>query len=181
MWFLGIEGTTAVLGQDVDADADFSDLLDALNIALMVSMEWNRNDWFLYLDPIFASLETDFEAPGPLPVSGSVEADLLIVDLGVGYEINGNFDVYAGTRYFDADITVVPSMLPSSDIGDDWTDFLIGLRLKRELGEKWTLAGKADVAVAGDSDSAYYLQFVFMRHFGENKHLDLGWRHYSVD
>lgn len=182
LWMLGIDGQTAVLGQNADVEAEFSDLLDALNFALMVSMEWNRGNGFVYLDPMFSALEINFETPGPLPLGGTVESDMIIADLGAGYEINDTFDIYAGVRYFDNDITVTPNTIPTpASIGDDWTDFLLGFRVHTELGEKWSVAGKADVAVAGDSDSAYYLQFIFMRHFGENKHLDIGWRHYDVD
>ena len=32
LWMLGLDGTTAALGQDVDVDASFSDIVDVLNI-----------------------------------------------------------------------------------------------------------------------------------------------------
>lgn len=182
LWFLGIDGTTAVLGQDTNVEADFGDLLDVLNIALMVNMEWNTGKWFVVVDPLFGSFEMDFETPGQPPIGGKVEADMLIVDLDLGYVVNDTFDIYAGTRYFDNDISVIPNLLPTTfDIGDSWTDFLLGFRIHSNMSENWSFAAKVDGAVAGDSDSAWYLQAVFMRHFGENKHLDLGWRYYDVD
>ncbi len=36
-------------------------------------------------------------------------------------------------------------------------------------------------AVAGDSESALYVQAVLLRHFGSNVHLDLRWRYYDID
>jgi hypothetical protein len=36
-------------------------------------------------------------------------------------------------------------------------------------------------AVSGDSESAWYAQAVFLRHFSKNRHLDIGWRYYDVD
>jgi len=149
LWMLGIDGTTAVLGQDTDFDMDFGDILDVLNIALSVNMEWNTGQWFFVLDPV----------------------------------LNENFDIYAGARYYDQDITIGfdGTILPTVNLGDDWTDFLIGFRAHNQIGEKWSFGGRLDGAVAGDSDSAWYLQAVLMRHFGENKHLDLGWRYYDVD
>ncbi|MEO2177564.1 MAG: hypothetical protein ABGY96_26200 [bacterium] len=72
-------------------------------------------------------------------------------------------------------------MLPKVDLGDDWMDYLIGVRANSRVSEKWSVTGKIDVAVGGDSDSALYVQAVFMRYFGDNKHLDLGWRYYDVD
>lgn len=182
LWMLGLDGTTAVLGEDADVDASFSDILDVLNIALSANMEWNNGKWFLILDPMWADLEMDFSTPGPLPVAGTVEIELWIVDALAGLELSENFDVYAGARYYDQEITIVPGTVPTTiGLGDDWTDFILGVRAHTSVSNNWSLSGKIDAAVGGDSDSAIYAQAVFMRHFGENKHLDLGYRYYAVD
>ena len=188
LWMLGLDGTTAVLGDDADVDASFSDILDVLNIALSVNMEWNtQSNWFFVLDPMWADLEMDFAVPSPpapLPITGKVEIELIIADALVGYSVNENFGVYAGARYYDQDITIVPDgAAPSIGLGDDWTDFLLGVRAAGALNDKWHMAGRLDGAVGGDSDSAWYAQFVFSRIFGknDNMHLDLGWRYYDVD
>jgi len=183
LWMLGMDGTTAVLGQDTPVDASFGDILDVLNIALSVNMEWNtRSNWFFVLDPLYADLESDFSTPGPLPITGKIEIKLIIADALIGYELNEVFDIYTGARYYDQDITIIPSLLPAEpSLGDSWTDYVLGFRAHTQLGEKWSLGGRLDGAVAGDSDSAWCLQAVFMRHFGENMHLDLGWRYYDVD
>lgn len=183
LWMLGLDGTTAVLGQDTDVDASFSDILDVLNIALSVNMEWNtRSNWFFVLDPMWSDLEMDYSTPGPAPVEGKVEIELIIADALIGYELENEFGIYAGARYYDQDITIIPDTLPTTiSLGDDWTDFILGARFRTPVGEKWSLAGRLDGAVAGDSDSAWYLQGAFMRHFGETMHLDLGWRYYDVD
>ncbi len=72
-------------------------------------------------------------------------------------------------------------MLPKVSLGDDWTDFILGIRVGTSMSDKWSFAGKLDAAVGGDSESALYVQAVLLRHFGSNKHLDLGWRYYDVD
>ena len=72
-------------------------------------------------------------------------------------------------------------MLPKVSLGDDWTDFILGFRVQTSMSDKWSFAGKLDAAVGGDSDAALYVQAVLLRHFGSNKHLDLGWRYYDVD
>ncbi len=38
LWALGLDGTTAAMGNDVPLDASFSDILDLLNIALSANM-----------------------------------------------------------------------------------------------------------------------------------------------
>ena len=54
-------------------------------------------------------------------------------------------------------------------------------RVKNEISKKWSFTGKVDGAVGGDSDSAWYLQVIFLRHIGTNKHVDIGYRYYDVD
>jgi hypothetical protein len=183
LWMLGMDGTTAVLGQDTDVDASFSDIFDRLNIALSANMELSKGNFFIVLDPLYASLEADFVGPGGGggPVGGKIEIDLVIADLNVGYSFSENFGVYAGARYYDQDITVTPNNLPQQSLGDDWTDFIVGLRAGGKVSENWSIMSKLDGAVAGDSESAWYFQAVLLRHFGTNKHLNLGWRYYDVD
>ena len=182
LWMLGLDGTTAALGQDMDVDASFGDIVDVLNIALSVNMELSKGKFFVVFDPMYAQLEADFATPGDLPIGGTIDIDMVIADLDVGYKIADNFDLYAGVRYYDQDIGITPNALPvAPTIGDDWTDLIVGFRVHTSMSEKWSFMGKLDGAVGGDSESAWYLQAAVLRHFGSNKHLDLGWRYYDVD
>ena len=179
LWMLGLDGTTAALGNDVPVKADFGDILDLLNVALSVNMEWGNGKWFVVLDPMWADLERDIDTGGP--IGGTVEIELIIADALVGLSLSENFDIYAGARYYDQDITVVPNTLPEIGLGDDWTDFLLGFRVNSDMSDKWSFTGKIDAAVGGDSDSAIYAQAVFQRKIGDNKHVDVGYRYYDVD
>ena len=181
LWMLSLKGTTAALGQDVHVDASFGDILDVLNIALSANMELSKGRFFVVLDPLYSQLETDFKGPEPTPIRGKVDVDMVIADLNAGYMLNEHFDLYAGVRYYHQDVKVKPDLAPNVKLGDDWTDFLLGFRVRANLSDKWSFMGKADAAVAGDSDSAWYLQAGFLRHFGSNMHLILGWRYYNVD
>jgi hypothetical protein len=181
LWMLGVEGTTAALGSDVEIDMSFSDILDALNIALSANMELSKGKFFVVFDPMYAQLESDIPDPSGGGVAGKLEVDLVIADLNFGYSFDENFGVYAGARYYDQDLAITLGPLPQIDLGDDWTDFIVGLRASGRVSKNWSFAGKMDMAVGGDSDSAYYFNAVLLRHFGDNKHLDIGWRHYDVD
>jgi hypothetical protein len=178
LWMLGLDGTTASLGSDAEVDAGFSDLLDALNIAVQANVEISNGRWFIVIDPMYSQLETDLMLG---PISGTVEVDMLLADLLVGFNVSPNVGVYAGVRYYDQDIKLIPNNLPSTTVGEDWTDFNAGIRLTAEINDKWSFGGKVDAAVGGDSDSALYFQAVLLRHFGERMHLDFGYRYYSVD
>ncbi len=179
LWALGLDGTTAALGNDVPVEADFGDLLDLLNFAFSLNMELNNGKWYVVLDPMIADLEAPIDTGGP--IGGKVNIDLIIVDAHVGISLSEHFDIYAGARYYDQDIVVVPNSLPEIPLGDDWTDFLIGVRAHSEISEKWSFTGKLDGAVGGDSDSAWYAQALFVRQIGDNKNFAVGYRYYDVD
>ena len=181
LWMLGLEGTTAALGQDVEVDASFGDLVDVLNIALSANMELSKGNFFVFFDPMYSQLEADFAGPEGTPIGGKLEVDMVIADLAFGYSFDEYFGVYAGARYYDQDLTLTPNLLPQIPLGDDWTDFMIGLRAGGDVSESWSLMYKMDFAVAGDSESAFYMQTALMRHFGDSMHLDVGWRYYDVD
>lgn len=178
LWMLGLDGTTAALGNDVPIDADFSDILDKLNLALSANMELNNGKWFVVLDPMWADLEMSIDTAGP---SGKVKIQLIIIDALVGVNVAEHFDIYVGARYNDQDITVIPNGMPRISLGDDWTDFLLGIRVHGEISGKWSFAGRFDGAIGGDSDSAWYAQAIFLRRIGDNKHFDIGYRYYDND
>ena len=60
LWAIGLSGTSQVGPfPPLDVDADFSDLLDNLNMALAAHMELHRGKWAIALDPMWAQLEMD--------------------------------------------------------------------------------------------------------------------------
>ena len=181
LWMLSMDGETAALGQNVPVEADFSDILDNLNMALLANFEANNGQYFFILDAMYVELEADVE-PNPI-ISATVEVDVLILDALVGASISETFDLYTGVRYYDQDITVIPTMLPSIGLGDDWSDWVFGVRAQAPVSDKWSFAGRVDSRIAGDSRSMWYLRFVFSRHFGRNDqmHLDLGYQINDVE
>ena len=142
-------------------------------------MELNNGKWFFILDPMWADLAADIEPGGP--IGGKVEIELIITSALAGVSLTEHFDIYAGARYYDQDITIVPNMLPEIPLGDDWTDYMLGVRVNNEISQNWSFFGLLEAAVAGDSESAWLAQVMFLRHIGDNKHFDIGYRYYDVD
>ena len=142
-------------------------------------MEWSNGELFVVLDPMWADLEAPIETGGP--IGGTTEIELIIIDALLGFNVAEHIDIYGGARYYDQDITIVPNTMPEISLGDDWTDYLLGIRVHNDISDKWSFSGKLDGAVGGDSDSAWYAQAMFLRHIGDNKHFDIGYRYYDVD
>ena len=123
---------------------------------------------------MYAQLEMDLQ-PNNV-ISARVDVDLVMTDALIGANLSEYFDMYGGLRYYDQDITFVPSMLPSIGLGDDWSDWVIGVRAHGDVSDKWFFSGRLDAGFAGDSDSLWFGQFIFSRRFGSSMHLDLGYR-----
>ena len=66
LWMLGLDGTTAALGNDVPLKADFGDILDLLNLALAANMEFNNGEWFVVLDTMWAVQSSPREISGAI-------------------------------------------------------------------------------------------------------------------
>ncbi len=173
-----MDGTTAVFGNDVPFEVDFGDILEKVNIALSVNMELNNGTWFAIVDPMYTELEMQITKG---PIGGQIDINLIILDALLGHSVTEKVDVFAGVRYYDQEITVIPNLLSKQDLGDDWVDFVVGGRVMTELNERWGFTARLDVAAAGDSDSAWYAQAMFSRYIGDNKNLNIGYRHYDVD
>ena len=65
---------------------------------------------------------------------------------------------------------------------DDWLDWFIGGRFNYRLGSsRWSLVGRGDVTIAGDSDNGYNLSLFLNRHIRKTMMLNLGYRYLDTD
>ena len=185
LWGSALEGT-ATIGSlpPADLDASFGDILSNANFAMSLHTEFRFDDWVFVVDPTYISLEIEAALPPPIPAGTilPIEVDIWLVELWAGYRVHDNWEVFGGLRYQDQDISM--SGLPSPPFpgtsaggGTNWTDGFIGARFNTDLGEKWYLTGRADVVVAGDSESGWNASIMFNRRYANRKSLQIGYRY----
>ena len=184
IWGTAIKGTSQVGAlPPVDIDASFSDIASNLNMALSLHTELHRGKWALVIDPFWASLEADAEA-GPADVNSKI--DQFILEAWGAYKLTPNWEILGGARYMDQDIKVevgLPDPFPDADFkgGDDWLDWFLGARFHYPVAERWSVSGRGDVKLAGDSDSSYSWSFFLNRKFGKTMMLNLGYKYLDTD
>ena len=194
LWAVALHGDVGVGKSSADVDASFSDILDNLNGALMLSLELRKGRFGLLSDSIFAQLEDD-AATERDRVKVDTTANLFIQnlagtyrvgtwqlgDLGSAGPVSLTVDPYAGIRYTYLD-TELKGKLDLPDLGidakrtaeqsEDWVDPIIGVRTTWGLGEHWSLVAAGDVGGISTSDqySAEAWSLVGYRFglFGEN-------------
>lgn len=125
---------------------EFSDIVDKLDGAALIQVEYTRNKIGFTFDYIDMSLSdgTNISTPGPLPVSIDIRADvdLSVFEAGVFYRpsaMDSGVDFLAGVRDTDVDSTLLVTQtgLPTErfDTGKGFTDIYVGVRYLHRLDQ----------------------------------------------
>ena len=176
VWALSVKGDVGVGRTEAHVDASFSDILDDLNIAVMLTLELRKGRFGLLSDTIYANLE-DSAATLHDRVKIKATANMLIQNLAGTYRLGTwqladfaqagplsvTVDPYAGIRYTYLD-TELKGRLDLPDLGVDarrtteadkhWVDPIVGLRTAWTLGEQFSLILLGDVG--GISTNSQY-------------------------
>jgi hypothetical protein len=138
----GMNGTTAVLGQEATVDMSFSDILKNLQFGAMGLVTAKKGNWGVGGDVIWMSLGANGTAPGPL---GRVTAS---VDMSQGAfafyglrHLSPAAELTFGGRvnYLSGNIRVNgPLAVRSVDGSKTWLDPIVGVQLHTpENGGRW--------------------------------------------
>jgi hypothetical protein len=188
LWAASIDGTSTVgMLPPLAIVASFSDLASNLDMAFAMHTEFRFNDWVFVIDPTYLSLSMDAALPPPVPAGTTldVEVEIWLVELWAGYRLNENWEAIGGVRYQSQDISIggLPLPVTSAGVSANWSDWFVGTRFKTDISEKWFMLWRADVTIAGDSDTSWNTSIFFNRRVGKkgNKALNLGYRYFVDD
>ncbi len=168
-WIAGIEGTVTVDGQKTEFEKSASDLFDFVEFAggLTGTVQYNR--WVLRGQFDYFGMSTDALDVEDRPQGGSLETDMVLTELGAGYQFNGwqegqTFDLQIGLRslHTENDLEVYGDGGGSHSKDSDLLDPLLALRgsvaiLPSKIKGLWFNAFAA-IGGGGDSQLVYELQ-----------------------
>ncbi len=178
-WLVNVDGTVGVGDKEADFNADFTDLIDKVDLAGCLMAVGTYDRWVCFAQADFFSLSQDFER-GP---GGELESDILFLNGAAGYRFGGlvenaTTDVLVGLRYFRNENTVEVNGVGSADGTSDLVDAMLTLRSSHPLvfvSEKLHLEGAASIG-AGDSDLVWELQMVLQYQFNDRLGARAGYR-----
>ena len=143
------------------SDKDFSDVLDELDGVFQIHAEGQGDHFGVFTDFIYLGLadSRDFSR-----FATESDLDARLFDLAAvwapGAERFRGFEVFAGLRYIDLDFTLqldpVNPLFDNAtvDIGDSFSDFLLGARYTWAMSERWGLTLRGDGSF-GDTEGTW--------------------------
>jgi len=148
-------------------DISFSNIVDKLDGAGLIRIEYARNKLGFTLDYIGMSLSdsTQISTPGPLPIGINIRADidLQILEVGTFYRPSASdsgVDFLIGIRDAENDATLLltPINAPTEriDTSSGFTDIFLGARYLHRMNDRWDFNIRGDYGF-GDSDGTLNL------------------------
>lgn len=188
IWAANVSWDLAARG---DGTVEFSDIVDKLDGAALIRIEYVRNKIGFTFDYVDMSLSdrTNISTPGPLPISVAIRADvdLSVLETGAFYRpsaTDSGVDVLAGIRdtNVDSSLIVTPANLPTErfDTGKGFTDIYVGARYLHRLNESWDFSVRGDYGFGGSDGALNLMASVGWRSRGSFG-MSLAYRHLAFD
>jgi hypothetical protein len=172
--------------RNADIGADFSDVLDKLEMAGQAHVEVQGDDLGAFIDFTFMGVGDNSSTP---LVDLNADLDMILMDLALvwnpGAERMTGFEAFGGLRYIDSDFRLivdpVPPGPPEQVLGADdaFSDLLAGARYIAPLNDRWRITVSGDVS-AGETEGTWSLG-AFAGYRMEPHHFIAGYRHLEVE
>ena len=170
-WLTGITAETETPIGDFEAEIEFADIFEELDIAAFGAFEARKGRWSFIADGMFVELSPEISLPARSPLStGEIESQTAMISAYASYaivdEADWRFDIGGGLRYCDASTETTLIAQDGSTAGvfstdGSWTDLLVAARATRSFNDKWWGVGYADVGGFGIEDSSELTWQVF--------------------
>jgi opacity protein-like surface antigen len=161
---MGLEGDIGVAGLATSVDLSFGDILEELDGGATVAFEARRDRWSITGDFIWLKLSASAQ-----PTANSYlgfRQEEIIASLALGYELYGNerttLDLLAGGALTSMDVDLelftprLPVDLRSASGSQEWIDPFVGLRVRHQLSDRWSVWLRGDYGGFGVSSDEYW-------------------------
>lgn len=188
LWGVSMSGTMTSGPITAPLELEFSDAFSELDSAYTLHYEGAKGHWGVIIDYSFLNLAPSIAVPNT-PSVINVDMKNTIAEVAGLYRFGADspWQLLAGYRSYKLDLTVsgLPSPpAPASQIviNETINDIFFGGRYIRNITDKWTFVGRADIGT-GDSDLLLNALVAFDYQFTKLLSGTAGWRvlDYDVD
>jgi hypothetical protein len=183
----GMNGTVAVLGQEVTVDASFSDILNNLQVGAMGLVVARKGNWGVGGDAIWMALGANGTSPGPAAaITGSADMSQGAFAFYGLRRLAPYADVFFGGRinYLSANLRINgPLAVRSVDGSKTWFDPIVGLQLHTpDTGKRWHAQVYAEIGGFGVGSTFTWQIFpTFGVNLAKWASLEFGYRWLDID
>jgi hypothetical protein len=190
LWFSGFNGTLGAGGHTADVDVGFSDVINHLDLALMLTFEARRGPLILLLDTFYADLSGDADTRGPLFSGADFTSKTFMLDFEAGERVaqnrRGSVDALVGLRYWNPknDLDLHAGTAPAVEVrgSHSWVDPILGAVVRANLSQLWGATLKADIGGFGiASDFTWQIFLGFNYALSKHGAIVFGYRYLDVD
>ena len=186
LWGVSMSGTSTFGTNTVPLEIEFKDAVSDLEAVFTFHYEGAKGHWGVIADYSYLNLTPKAEIPGT-PLQLNVDLKNSIAEIAGLYRFGPNnpWQLLAGFRSYDLDITVnnlpqPPAPVSQISIQETINDFFIGGRYMRNINDRWSFIGRADIG-AGDSDLVWNVLAAFDYRFTRLLSAFGGWRVLDYD
>jgi hypothetical protein len=181
----GMNGTSAVAGQELAVDMSFSDILENLQFGAMGLVVARKGNWGVGGDAIWMALGANGTTPGPVGVTGSADMNQGAFAFYGLRRLGPAADVFFGGRVntLQANLRFNGPGQHSADGSKTWFDPIVGLQLRTpDTGKRWHAQVYTEIGGFGVGSSFTWQVFPS---FGVNLarwvSLEFGYRWLDID
>jgi hypothetical protein len=182
----GMNGTTAVAGQEATIDMSFSDILKNLQFGAMGLVVAHKGNWGVGGDVIWMSLGANGTAPGPVGVTASADMNQGAFAFYGLRRLSPSADLTFGARVntLQANLRINgPLAVRSVDGSKTWVDPIVGLQLRTpEHGKRWHAQVYTEIGGFGAGSTFTWQIFpTFGLDVTKRASLEFGYRWLDID
>jgi hypothetical protein len=180
LMFPWMNGKTAMLGREVEVNANPGDIFSKLQLGVMGTFQARKARWGTWIDAVYMALGTDIARP-----SANVDANQGVYTFTGLRELNKKVDLVFGARWnvLQGKLDFKGPLLTGTyEQTKQWVNPIVGFQLKQPLGGRWHFTMEGDIGGFGaGSDFAWHLFPVVGIDVGKRATLGVGYRVLSED
>lgn len=186
LWGSGLSGTVGIAGREGDFEVSAKDLIQSLDFGFMGNFEGRRGRWSFGTDLVYADLGKDVTFENASGISDAqnprLDMSMTIIEGDVGYQFAKSLDVLAGVRGVNASTSLGVDAGTLAEADASFVDPIVGLRLRRNLSDKFWVSLRGDVGGFGvGTEFSWFLNAVGGYRVSRLISLDFGYRIWAFD
>ena len=183
-WLTGLQGDIGFANQTQSISASFDELVEYVDFAMAGHFEAKDPRFVVVTDIAYFNLGAERDAVvANQPVEIDMDLDEWIFELGGGYRVTPEIDLFLAGRWYLFEfggVATGPLGSSSADDSYNWGDIYAGARYTKSFKEKWIVSVRGDIGTGG-SEFAWFGNAALGYRFYDTVSAGLAWRVLSLD